>query len=97
MSLCRYPSLVSAPTLNPADVLVSLEDGWHYGSPLFDRLVEIRGTHGSARASSSVGFLASNVDPTPARIAAHDAFPWLGLGTARPGGGASETRPSAGP
>ena len=66
-------------TLNPADVLVSLEDGWHYGSPLFDRLVEIRGTHGSARASSSVGFLASNVDRTPAWIAAEDALPWLGL------------------
>ncbi|MCI0583895.1 MAG: alkaline phosphatase family protein, partial [Chloroflexi bacterium] len=67
------------PTLNPADVLVSLEDGWHYGSALFDRLVEIRGTHGSARASSSVGFLASNVDRVPQWIAAEDAWPWLGL------------------
>jgi hypothetical protein len=75
----RVRQALTDPTLNPADVLVSLEDGWHYGSALFDRLVKIRGTHGSARASSSVGFLASNVDRTPAWIAAEDAFPWLGL------------------
>lgn len=64
---------------NPADVLVSLRDGWHYGSPLFDRLVRIQGTHGSARYSSSVGFLASNVVPTPPWIPADQAYPWLGL------------------
>ncbi len=75
----RVRRAFDGPTLNPADVLVSLEDGWHYGSALFDRLVKIRGTHGSARASSSVGFLASNVDPTPAWIAAEDVWPWLGL------------------
>lgn len=97
MLLERVRRAFDTPTLNPANVLVSLEDGWHYGSPLFDRLVEIRGTHGSARASSSVGFLASNVDPTPAWIAAHDAFPWLGLGTVRPGGAGSETPPGPGP
>ncbi len=66
-------------TQNPADVLVSLEDGWHYGSALFDRLVRIQGTHGSARYSSSVGFLASNVERTSAWIAADEAYPWLGL------------------
>lgn len=93
----RVRRAFDTPTLNPADVLVSLEDGWHFGSPLFDRLVEIRGTHGSARASSSVGFLASNVNPTPAWIAAHDAFPWLGLGPARTEGAGSETPPAAGP
>jgi len=75
----RVRRALDRPTRHPADVLVSLEDGWHYGSAFFDRLVEIRGTHGSARASSSVGFLASNVGPTPALIAAWDAWPWLGL------------------
>jgi hypothetical protein len=75
----RVRQAFADPPLNPAHVLVSLEDGWHYGSALFDRAVEIRGTHGSARGSSSVGFLASNVDRTPAWIAATDAFPWLGL------------------
>lgn len=66
-------------TRSPADVLVSLEDGWHHGSVLFDQLVDIVGTHGSARYTSSVGFLASNVDRTPAWIAAEDAYPWLGV------------------
>ncbi|MGH8950881.1 MAG: hypothetical protein ACRDX9_05595, partial [Acidimicrobiia bacterium] len=66
-------------TQHPANVLVSLEDGWHYGSSLFDRLVEIEGTHGSARYSSSVGFLASSVERTPPWIAADQAYPWLGL------------------
>jgi hypothetical protein len=75
----RVRRAFAEPPLSPADVLVSLEDGWHYGSALFDRLVEIRGTHGSARASSSVGFLASNVDRTPPWIPADQAFPWLGL------------------
>ena len=72
------------PTHHPADVLISLRDGWHYGSALFDRLVEIQGTHGSARASSSIGFLASNVRPTPEWIAAWDAWPWLSLKAAGP-------------
>ncbi|HKY60737.1 MAG TPA: alkaline phosphatase family protein [Gemmatimonadota bacterium] len=75
----RVRRALDEPTRHPADVLVSLEDGWHYGSALFDRLVRIRGTHGSARASSSVGFLASNVDQTPLWIPAWDAWPWLGL------------------
>ncbi|MGH7558060.1 MAG: hypothetical protein ACREMD_09875 [Gemmatimonadota bacterium] len=66
-------------TQNPADVLVSLKDDWHYGSALFDRLIEIQGTHGSARYSSSVGFLASSVERTPPWIPADQAYPWLGL------------------
>lgn len=66
-------------TRNPADVLVSLQDGWHHGGAIFDRLVRIQGTHGSARYSSSVGFLASNVERTPPWIAADEAYPWLGL------------------
>ena len=44
-------------------------------------------TFASRRASSSVGFLASNVDPTPAWIAAEDVWPWLELE-----GGASKLR-----
>lgn len=81
----EYPDLerraleALSSTRNPASVLVSLRDGWHYGSALFDAVVDLAGTHGSARWSSSVGFLASNVDRTPETIAAEDAYPWLGL------------------
>ena len=79
MLRARIRQALADHTRNPADVLVSLEDGWHHGSELFDLLVDIVGTHGSARYSSSVGFLASNVDRTPAWIAAEEAYPWLGL------------------
>lgn len=79
MLRARISRALADHTRNPADVLVSLHDGWHHGSAVFDRLVRIVGTHGSARSTSSVGFLASNVDPTPAWIAADDAYRWLGL------------------
>ena len=79
MLRARNSRALADHTRNPADVLVSLHDGWHHGSAVFDRLVRIVGTHGSARSTSSVGFRASNVDPTPAWIAADDAYRWLGL------------------
>jgi len=66
-------------TRSPASVLVSLEDGWHRGDRLFEAFVDLAGTHGSIRRSSSEGFLASNVERTPASIDAEDAYGWLGL------------------
>jgi hypothetical protein len=66
-------------TIHPASVFVSLADGWHYGLGLFEAFVSMEGTHGSARYDSSVGFLASNVDRTPAWIHAEDVYPHLGL------------------
>jgi hypothetical protein len=66
-------------TTHPASVFVSLEDGWHYGSGLFDFLVDMKGTHGSARASSTLGFVASNVDRLPETLAADEVYPYLGL------------------
>jgi hypothetical protein len=64
---------------HPASVFASLEDGWHYGSGLFEFLVDMKGTHGSARASSTLGFVASNVDRLPETMRAEDVYPWLGL------------------
>ncbi len=85
----EYPNLVERVdraltnhTQRPASVLVSLDDGYHYGSRLFDRIVQLQGTHGSARYTSSVGFLASNVDRTPEWLPAEEVYPYLGL--ARP-------------
>ena len=85
----EYPNLVERVhqaltnhTQRPASVLVSLDDGYHYGSRLFDRIVQLQGTHGSARYTSSVGFLASNVDRTPEWLPAGEVYPYLGL--ARP-------------
>jgi len=66
-------------TAHPASVFVSLEDGWHYGSGLFEALVDMKGTHGSARATSSLGFVASNVDRLPETLRANEVYPYFGL------------------
>lgn len=81
-----YPNLlervaegVRNHTTHPASVFLSLEDGWHWGLRLFEPFVSLEGTHGSARYEQSVGFVASNVDRLPARLAAEEIYPWLGL------------------
>lgn len=64
---------------HPASVILSLHDGWHYGSGLFDALARMRGTHGSATRDASVGFVASNVDRLPGTLRASEVYPYLGL------------------
>ena len=66
-------------TAHPANVFVSLKDGWHYGSAFFEALVNMKGTHGSARATSTLGFVASNVDRLPETLRADEVFPYFGL------------------
>ena len=84
----RYPDLRARVeeglrnyTVHPPSVLVSLKEGWHYGSPVFDVLARMKGTHGSATFDSTVGFVASNVDVLPATLRAGEVFPYLGLST----------------
>ena len=59
---------------NPANLLVSLKDGYHYGSKLFDKLVTLRSTHGSLRKSSMTGFLMRNADTGGATLAAREVL-----------------------
>jgi hypothetical protein len=66
-------------TAHPASVFASLKDGWHYGSKMFEFLADMKGTHGSARATSTLGFVASNVDRLPDTLRAEEVYPWLGL------------------
>jgi Type I phosphodiesterase / nucleotide pyrophosphatase len=66
-------------TVHPASVLVSLKDGWHHGRGLFEFLVDMKGTHGSATADATLGFVASNVDRLPETLHAREVFPYLGL------------------
>jgi hypothetical protein len=82
----RYPDLrarvergLRSYVAHPASVVVSLADGWHYGSGLFDALARMRGTHGSATEGASVGFVASNVDRLPETLGADEVYPYLGL------------------
>jgi len=39
----------------------------------------MKGTHGSATADSTVGFVASNVDRLPETLRADEVYPYLGL------------------
>jgi len=52
---------------NRANLLVSLKDGFHYGSPFFNRLVTMRSTHGNLRRTSMTGFFMRN-GPMPAAV-----------------------------
>ena len=49
---------------NRANLLVSLKDGYHYGSPFFDWLVTMSSTHGNLRSTSMTGFFMRN-SPMP--------------------------------
>jgi hypothetical protein len=52
-----------------ASIMVSLADGYYYGSGLFQRIVTLRSTHGSLTATSSTGFAMTTdgtlPDPSP--------------------------------
>ena len=39
----------------------------------------MKGTHGSARATSTLGFVASNTDRLPPTLRAEEVYPWFGL------------------
>ncbi|CAN5758918.1 hypothetical protein BH20GEM1_BH20GEM1_07830 [soil metagenome] len=67
------------PTPHPANVIVSLKTGWHFGLSLFEPFVSLAGTHGAATYDQSVGFVAASVDRTPPALDAADVYPWLGL------------------
>ncbi len=54
-----YGSIFEPRVVNTADVLVSLRDGYYYGSSLFGRLVRLFATHGNALIASSSAFLMS--------------------------------------
>ena len=47
------------------DVLVSIADGYHFGSPLMDDMLPLAAAHGSLRASSATGFVMSMAGPVP--------------------------------
>lgn len=70
----EYPNAVNAVyegvtnhVINRANVVVSLKDGYHYGSTFFDWLVTMRSTHGNLRRTSMTGFYMRN-GPMPAPV-----------------------------
>jgi hypothetical protein len=76
-----YPDAVNAiyrgltdHVINRANLLVSLKDGYDYGSKFFDKLVTLRSAHGSLRRTSMTGFLMRNGPMSPAAQAARDVL-----------------------
>jgi Type I phosphodiesterase / nucleotide pyrophosphatase len=60
-----------------ADVLVSMKDGYYYGSSLFGRFVTLAATHGNAMRSSTSAFLMSTHRPFPGTVRASEARAYL--------------------
>jgi len=54
------------------DVLVSLSDGWCWGSPFMARFLTVSATHGALSRSSSTGFVMSTAAPLPDALRMED-------------------------
>lgn len=78
----RYPDAADRIRLwadnhvqNRADILVSLEPGYHHGSPTFERIVTLRSTHGSLDRDQSLGFAMSTDGPLPTVLRSRELLP----------------------
>lgn len=60
---------------NRADLLVSLEPGYFYGSGAFRHLVDILSTHGSFDRAQSLGFAMTTDGPLPGPVRSRDLLP----------------------
>jgi hypothetical protein len=72
-----FASLHAPRVGHTADVLISLEDGYFYGSSVFSRLVRLAATHGNALRGSTNAFLMSTHRALPEYVRAADAQPLL--------------------
>jgi hypothetical protein len=72
-----YNSLQTPRVGHNADVLVSMRDGYYYGSSLFSRMVKIEATHGNAMRASTSAFMMSTHRKLPAAIRASEARQYL--------------------
>jgi hypothetical protein len=72
-----YTSLLTTRVCHPADVLVSLLDGYYYGWSAFEYVVNLVATHGNAMRASSSAFLMSTHRAFPEYVRADDAQPLL--------------------
>jgi len=68
-----YTSMMTTRVCHPADVLVSLLDGYYYGWSAFEYVVNLVATHGNARRASSSAFLMSTHREFPSYVLADDA------------------------
>lgn len=72
-----YEALHAPRVQHTADVLVSLHDGYYYGSSVFSRMARLVATHGNALRPSSMAFLMSTHRTFPTYVRASAAEPLL--------------------
>ncbi|MCA1635801.1 MAG: alkaline phosphatase family protein [Acidobacteria bacterium] len=72
-----YESLCAPRVQHTADVLVSLDDGYYFGSTVFSHLARLLATHGNALRPSSTAFLMSTHRSFPTYVRAGEARPFL--------------------
>jgi hypothetical protein len=68
----RVHEAAAGNVANKASVLLSFDDSTFYGSAFFDRVVNLAGTHGNLRRSSTLGFVLSNDAPPPEAVRSWD-------------------------
>ena len=77
-ALANILASLHAPRVgHTADVLISLQDGYFYGSSVFSRLARLAATHGNALRSSTNAFMMSTHRELPDYVRAADAQPLL--------------------
>lgn len=77
-ALANLYEAVHAPRVqHTADVLVSLRDGYYYGSSVFSRMARLVATHGNALRPSTMAFLMSTHRSFPSYVRASEAEPLL--------------------
>jgi hypothetical protein len=72
-----HGSLHSERVRHPADVLVSLRDGYYYGASAFSHMIRLMATHGNAMLPSTTAFLMSTHQKFPEYVRATEARPYL--------------------
>ncbi|MBA3440460.1 MAG: alkaline phosphatase family protein [Pyrinomonadaceae bacterium] len=72
-----YDALHAPRVRHTADVLVSLHDGYYYGSSVFSRMARLVATHGNALRPSTTAFLMSTHRKFPPYVRAGAAEPFL--------------------
>jgi len=81
----RYPDILRRAAVamtdhvvNRPDIILSLEEGFCYGSGAFVKMVDLLGTHGSARDTQTFGMAMCTSDPLPGYIRGSDLMAALG-------------------
>ncbi|HUU85599.1 MAG TPA: hypothetical protein VM243_19030 [Phycisphaerae bacterium] len=64
---------------NPADLIVSLKEGYAFGSAFFSAICRVESTHGALSRGSSTTFIMSNAVPLPQNLRVDDVPGLLGL------------------